>query len=532
MIEDWLTSADERAYEIAFSQLLAAEGHQVLHISTHGMMEQGKDIITKSPSGFPCGFQLKSGDVTLSVWRKIKGEIDDLIELPIVHPGLPNQKRRRAILVTSGFLSDPVRRAIDDRNRESARRRLRFPRLEVVTKGELIRRFVAIHGAFFPSSLTDFGLFLRLLAVNPKDVLPKAAFAAFLKSVLPLRDDSTGRQKARDVALALSSTLILSSYILGRYQKVKNWLALLEGWTLVAAHIGAAAERFHLASDRYRFSLGLCKLEIVGCLQALGQELLGRRHFGEGNLLAEDPVIYRTRLTILIGWISAGIVATALEGENVGQSHEILEVLSGTPVKPLLWGEGAVPFFVTWAWALERAGKSALAESLLASAVQAVCTRNGPKSQAPLPSPWEPTQESLARDIGLPTKQTARSDAGVGYSYSLETLVDMLARRLRRQLIRQLWPGITYVSFAKFEPDQSWQFLRWKNRTGMLKIDLPKKPQSWAELLDRASNRGVAPVPAVLRSNLWLTPYFLLTYPHRFGPEIAALIDGVLGHTP
>ena len=42
IVENWLTSATERGYQLAFCQLLAAEGEELLYIATHGPFEKGK----------------------------------------------------------------------------------------------------------------------------------------------------------------------------------------------------------------------------------------------------------------------------------------------------------------------------------------------------------------------------------------------------------------------------------------------------------------------------------------------------------
>jgi hypothetical protein len=86
VIENWLTSANERSYQIPFCQLLAAEGETVIYFSSHGPFEQGKDVVTRDQNGKMRGYQLKSGDFSLSEWRRYKGEINDLVELPIEHP--------------------------------------------------------------------------------------------------------------------------------------------------------------------------------------------------------------------------------------------------------------------------------------------------------------------------------------------------------------------------------------------------------------------------------------------------------------
>lgn len=83
IVENWLTNTNEIGYQIPFCQYLMTSNFTILHISTHGQMEQGKDIITLDENEKPCAFQLKSGTINVTIWRKIKGEIDELVEIPI-----------------------------------------------------------------------------------------------------------------------------------------------------------------------------------------------------------------------------------------------------------------------------------------------------------------------------------------------------------------------------------------------------------------------------------------------------------------
>ncbi len=54
------------------------QGHRVLHSSTHGPMEQGKDIIMIGLDGACHAYQTKTGDITLTELRAIAGEIQEL----------------------------------------------------------------------------------------------------------------------------------------------------------------------------------------------------------------------------------------------------------------------------------------------------------------------------------------------------------------------------------------------------------------------------------------------------------------------
>src|SRR5262249_38503203 len=148
VIENWLTSVNERQYQIPFCQLLAAADEEVVYVSTHGPFEQGKDIITLTRNGPPRAYQLKTGDLNLAEWRKIKGEIEELVEYPINHPAVRTKRQHEPILVTNGELRDTVVQAINVANQ--AWRRRRFPALRVITKSTLLQRFVALHGTFLP----------------------------------------------------------------------------------------------------------------------------------------------------------------------------------------------------------------------------------------------------------------------------------------------------------------------------------------------------------------------------------------------
>lgn len=238
LIENWLISTNERGYEVPFCQLLTAQGHRLLHLSSHGPQEQGKDIITVAPDGVTCAYQLKGGDIKLGEWRQIRPEIDELIEIPIHHPSLPHdQLQHRVYLVTNGLLADTVRREIDDRNRRNARRGL--PELNVILKGDLLKDFVGIHGRFLPTELEDFRRFLELYLFDGAALLPEKQFSEFLMSVLPFGEETP---KKLDTERALASATVLTGYVLSAYNEKRNSLSLVNGWVMLAAHVLGIAE--------------------------------------------------------------------------------------------------------------------------------------------------------------------------------------------------------------------------------------------------------------------------------------------------
>src|SRR5262245_36648643 len=138
VVENWLTSSNERAYQIPFCQLLAAEGETVVYISPHGPFEQGKDVVTLDKRGRVRAYQLKCGDFGLAEWRKHRGEINDLVELPVQHPAIHAARHHTPFLVTNGDIKDPALKAINSAN--DAWRKRRYPALRTISGSALLSR--------------------------------------------------------------------------------------------------------------------------------------------------------------------------------------------------------------------------------------------------------------------------------------------------------------------------------------------------------------------------------------------------------
>ena len=72
VVENWLTRVSERQYQFPFCQVLVSKGFRVLHLSSHGPQEQGKDIIAVDANGQPVCFQLKTGDIDLAALYRLR----------------------------------------------------------------------------------------------------------------------------------------------------------------------------------------------------------------------------------------------------------------------------------------------------------------------------------------------------------------------------------------------------------------------------------------------------------------------------
>ncbi len=113
LIENWLTKASEKSFQIPFCYILANEGYTILHLTRHCGMEFGKDIIALDPRGIPCGFQLKGtsgGKIKLKYWQTdLVGQIDQLLISPLTHPSIPiGSPHHKSFFVTNGELEEEV----------------------------------------------------------------------------------------------------------------------------------------------------------------------------------------------------------------------------------------------------------------------------------------------------------------------------------------------------------------------------------------------------------------------------------------
>ena len=278
-IENWLTKTNERNYQIAFCQVLLKKGHKVIYISSHRPMEQGKDIITIDPHGVCHAYQLKTGDIDLSAWRKISGEIVELMQVPVVHPSVDKNKVHKAYLVTNGNVIDEVRVQVDQRNEDNVRKNRNYSHLDIINKESLLKEFIDAQGEFMPKELDDFDLLLKLYLSDGKDFLYKERFAKFVFNTLFKFDY---KQKA-NIINAISSSVVIISYMLHHHQEEENYYAIFEAWTLLAGFIIYYANKNNLNNHDFESSLNLIELELKRNLILLKEEAIGRADFIEGH---------------------------------------------------------------------------------------------------------------------------------------------------------------------------------------------------------------------------------------------------------
>ena len=522
VIENWLTSVNERQYQIQFCQLLAAEGETVVYVSKHGPAELGKDVITIDPNGIPKCYQLKRGDVGLQDWRGFEGEVNQLVEIDPNNPALPlNAPRHQSYFVTNGTLSDPVLNAIAQRNLTWAKRG--YGPLMCTQKHELVTRFRDASGHYFPILPVDAKSFLELYTANGDAPLDKEAFAGFVERLLKVQEQTAS---ALDVRRAAASSVLFTNYALQNQTIEKNHWAVFEGWVITGAAILALAKKHDTPESFWSYSFELCFEQAQDALMMLCDECRNHEfNFVQGSPFS-DGYIFRVRMTILAGLLSGlrlSLTETGGDDRQQSQIRYIDEFLLAQQDKMQLWGESAVPYFILATLGLERRGHHALAEAKLVQLIRTICSINGKGAVRPgMTNPYWTIERSLRLALGL---ELINREEFVGFSYTLQSLIHMLARRGLKQTLKRMWAPITEIDFATLIFHERHEWLVWKANSVTLDTRFPNRPESWRELLRAANETDSGNMPEILLNRPSFMPFFLLVYHHRCHPALVKHID-------
>jgi len=512
-----LTNATEKGYQIPFSQVLVIEGHTVLYVSKHGQLEQGKDIISLDAKGIPCAYQLKAGDINLQEWREIESQIHELVELPPVHPSIDKAAPFKAYLVTNGEVGDTVRRLVDDRN--TAWEQKGLPILHLMTKGELLRKFIDAHQTFLPEALPSQRNFLELYLANGRDFVNKEKLAAFLEDLLLQsgRNDSYAKLCQRVAAAAVITQLILTPFELEN-----NHVSILECWTMFCAYVLAMSEQRAMPGKIWRPTYDIILQRICEKLDDLRVEFCSRSNYLEEPSIVDGGLVYKARVTIVVGWLCAYEIFQCLVSKNREPDRDILaSVQEKFKDWSWYWGESATSYLLMVSLFLEIAGDVDLCWQIILKMLVEICTEvDLNSSDNGLADPYIPVENVL--DARMPYHENVveeRQSVRPAASHHLATLVYYATILNKRAALNELWKQVSKIVMREFRPKNQWQYLLWRSEEGKEETHLFNATQSWSELREIAGkNQDTS--PSVIYDNVDFLSFFLLVYPHRLVPEL------------
>lgn len=495
LVENWLTRINEKSFQTPFCQLLLAEGHRLIHVSRHGEREQGKDVIAYSPEGELCAYQLKtaSGKIKQSEWAGYVDQVIRLVEIAVRHPNVPEGQPHTPCFVTNGELDDAVLEEILNRNIGWRTRGLN--ELKVITGHNLLERFCKEQSDFWPQDPADLECFLHLCSDKGDGILDKPRFWHLLDSELAPVREGTHAQCTR----ALATVGIFVWYALAPFSRTQNHVALVEGWTMWCSSILSVAEEHKLEDKHFLNAFSMARHWLRDALRELSEEVLARPDWVEGDVLAEaaEPCLYLTRATWLLGFLCA--YGLLLISEDVAPPPALLETIERQSKNLYLWGESAVPSFLSLIWFKKKSTGTAAPDFLLASLIRSIASSHRQDRPSGLPSPYVSPGEVLLSQI---PGSGVRPEEPPGQSYCLEGLVLLLSKRNWRETAANIWPDISRVPFAGYKPARLTDTYRWLTEQGQNTTVVPLPTQSWTELRKRAESAIGETVPRLLLAQL------------------------------
>ncbi len=517
-IESWLTNANERNFQAPLCQVLLHQGHRVVYVSPHRPLEQGKDIISVGQDGEVHAYQLKTGRIDIGVWRTIRGEIAELVELPVVHPSVDPSRLHRAYLVTNDDVTDEVRHQIDLINRDNQAKSRNYAPLEIVNRDTLLIWFLDAQTTFLPHSLDEFDLFLRVRLADGRDFFPVEAFQEYLERVV-LPDDAKGPANRASAVLA---SAISTAHLLDAFQQRDNHFAMFQAWaTLLAAIVRYgwvdADDSAPMAAARE-----LVFDEILRVLNSLRDEALDREVWIHGEGMGDGDLIHSARVTMVLGLISALETSGRANCIGIGRLQDSLKCVCDRVAQMWFWGESAFPYYLAVIHFLETHGQAEEATALLMQVFERLLDADTPGQPLALPNPYYGPSDVLLKVFNLESGADKMSQAG-GSSFCLLAVIEMLVRRGLRAPVQRHWKRVSKIALREFEPKETRDLLLPRARSGTNNTAFLPPRASWSEMVAACANLKKAP-PELMAHREALS-FFVLAHPHRLTPTVCRILD-------
>ncbi|OEC84390.1 MULTISPECIES: hypothetical protein [Methanobacterium] len=562
-IENWLINTNEINYLVAFCQVLLNEGHHVF--KTHGPLEHGKDVISIDSNNNYFAFQLKGGDINTTEYGKIKSQIDELVEISIDHPSFDPDKLHKSYLVTNGLVDSFANEKINKYNKEYVKRG--YEKLNICDKNNLLKIFIDAQGKFIPKEFDDFYLFLDLLTLDGKDFLPKEQFLDFLDHIIFKKIP----KRKSDRSNAISSSLIIVSYLLDPFQRENNYYALFEAWTCLASSVIRFVERTKLKEELWIESFNLILSEIERNLLLLKEEILSKTDFAEGSIVGENRKIYNSRILMVIGTLAALEIYYFKSESSYIFDNDVFKLIKDNINNLFFWGESAFPYYFNLIKYLELNKENDLAEEILEDIFIQIIEKNQPRNNYGIANPYysakdvlecisrldleiESIYALLKEIIDIDTSKTLQEalpeimNVGknpnsvnkalldvldksnlknmdfkqfCGSSFVLESLILMLVRRDKKDLLEKNWHDLSNIFLESFEMDNTEDLFAWFTQNGKYHEEYPDTPAKWSDLVGKANK---CDEPFYTKNDAFLH-FFILTYPHRFNTILTNYLD-------
>jgi hypothetical protein len=457
LVESWLDSASERSYQAPFTQMLAAQGHRIIHSTRHASIEFGKDIITVDPDGTPCAYQLKGNPgsrLTLTAFREIEQQLRELMNYPITLSGLGEQPHR-SFLVTNGYLDEEASLAVEKLNAGNVKDGYPDRHLHVIQRGDLLRMAEELGHSLWPTEIGQIHLLLEMLVEQGNGDFPIKRANSMLADVLGLQPGNKPKFSAANLRRRVTSAALMTSISLKNFSRNENHVAIVAAWTQYCVAAIAACNRHNFSFDKNAaVAVKIVEMAIKDSLVDLAAEVIDRRDLVEGDAMVDGP-FYRARYTLVMALLSLLWFWLEEDWPDDLDKGAFEKFLVEGRDELYLWGEGAMPQALSYYWFRRRVVVGMETENFLVQLLYATVSTDPTGRPQGLASPYW-TYEDVTRHLMAPIlgsqQDEMRREAIGGRSYFAEPLLHFLVRANRKRACVQLWPHVSRIQFAQFTP--------------------------------------------------------------------------------
>jgi len=208
--------------------------------------------------------------------------------------------------------------------------------------------------------------------------------------------------------------------------------------------------------------------------------------------------------------------------ESDKSPDDVLKLIREHLRRRAFWGESAFPYVFYIIKFLEALYETTLALSLLEEMFVVLVDANYQQQGPVFPCPYRGVEEILAASI--PDRlQDADFEGNRGSSYVLRSVLEMLVRRGRRDVVAAKWRRLTYCQQHEFIPDRPEDIFAWRTKDGTNASRFPNQTQSWAALVAESSEETT--IPSVYREFTDVLRFHTLVCPHRATAAVIRSLD-------
>lgn len=515
--------------------MLAGRGFRIVHNTEHTPLEFGKDVIAIAPDDKLVGYQLKGhpgGTLKPRDFDDIRGQLEQLATLALAIPGFEGRVPDECYLVTNGEIDEAVYHQIQLLNASLIQRGHAPEKIKTITRGTLLGWAQSMGLSLWPSEMQDFGNLIKLLNYGGDEMFPAQVFDPLLRNTLRFDKELKGQELSRRV----TSAAVITAVALHSFSNQKNHVAEITAWTMFATYAIAVCEKNGLEYSKHCEEAVLAARDgIYDLLGQLCEEAAERKVLVEGDPYSEFA-FYRPRVLLIYALLSIYWMWSEADGWKRPRHKQLVEKLIAHDLpQQWLWGEAAIPQFLTLVWYWKKIATPADHDMMIATVLAALLHDKLQDGSESLASPYYDTEEVAQHQYRnvLGCADPFEGDGFDGVSYFCETLMMCLVRANRKKTCQELWPNFTRVNHERVVPDAPWRFCLY--RTGDAATNethiYPSTVQ-WKDLQQICGEHAGNDIPNALKSDRPLLLLFVNIFPFRASFSVMRFLQSVFdGHT-